>query len=316
MKKKYNTPAERFRATYLPVEELVNDYVFEMEVVPNMSISGFYAYAELGKYTIGKMGGTNTYCDRGVHDAQILIAWLQYINDDIDSEFTEHIIICLTCFIFQALERRFRWQITVEDDLFVITAPDSERRLSHLDNVNFASLYRDQLIRSRDYLLRQLCTPFHHHRAYSSEALSEEFVATNEYFPLSSAWPDKVAAMDDYIVAVSPSLLDSNQMEMLAHVVAGVIKERSISADWEMCNGANHSQGTIPDQIHRAIKEQIIQPNQTAVFDLVKGLSVDFKPPSEVIGFEDAIFINPVDDVGEIRPRYQMFQRFDIPPHE
>ena len=314
MIKIYATLVDRFKAAYMPVEELVNDYLFEMEVVPHMSNSGFYAYSQLGKYAIGQMGGTNTYCDRGVQDAQALTAWLQLINQEIDSEFTEHIIIALTCFIMQAFERRFKCQLTVDEESFIITLPDTGRQISHLDDANLASIYRDQLMRSRDYLLRQLMTRYLGHREVGSEAVSEDFIATVEYFYLSSAWLDKVAAMDDYIIAVNPSLLDSDQMRMLSHVVAGIISERLASADWVMTDAINYKPGSLPDKIVRAVREQVANPNQTAVFDLIKRLSVDFNPPSEVIGFEDSIFIDPADEEGVIRDRYKMVKDFGPAP--
>ena len=311
-----NKNAEQlFTQKYLKAENLVNDYLFEMEVVPHMSTSGFYAYSKLGKKALELMDASNTYGDRGVHDAQSLIYWLQYINEKKDSEFTAEIIVSLTCFIMEAFERRFRSQQVMVNDQFIITLPTSGRVLTHLDNVNYATIYRNQLCRNRDYLLRQVCTPFHHHWEYGSEIISENFIATNEYFYLSSSWPDKLTALDDYTVAVAPSVLDRNQLQLIMHTVAGIIKERSNNLDWSVSNPEEViATGTIPNRINQAVIEQIVKPNQTAVFDLVKSLSTDFNPPSEVIGFEDSIYVNPEDDKGVLRERFKMIKEFGIPP--
>lgn len=314
MIKVHATPVDRFKAAYLPAESMIGKHLKNEDAVTKFTSAAFYTCGNIARQLLKQMGGTNTFCDRGVNDAQVIARWLEYINQDKNSELIENLVLCLRCFILQAFERRFRCQLTVEEDAFSITLPDSGRRVSHRDGVNFASIYRDQLMRCRDHLLRQLRASFTHHSAYSSEAVSEDFISTCEYFYLTAAWPDRVSAMDDYIISVNPSLLDSDQMKMLAHVVAGIISERSPSADWVLTDDVNYKPGSLPDKIVRAVREQVTNPNQTAVYDLLECLSANFNPPSEVIGFEDSIFVNPADDKGVMRDRYKMVKDFGRAP--
>ena len=306
---------QHFTQNYLKVEEHLLDPMFEIEMETNPPEAEFYCYSKLGKHVLHLMDATTTYGDRGVHDAQVLINWLEFINAERDSDFTSEIIISLRCFILEAFIRRFRCQLRIANNQFIVTIPTSGRQISHLKNENYADLYRSELKRSRDYILRQVCPSFSHHRSSDPETTAQSFVATNEYYYLSSTWPDKITAFDDYLLSVAPSILDNNQIEVLTGTVAGIIKERYNNVDWSVLNTeAVGSPDTISTRIHQAVIDQISNPNKTAVFDLVKSLSSDFNPPSEVIGFEDSIFINPEDDKGRLRERYRMLTEFGIPP--